>query len=102
MKKFNMTRIAAVCLLAGGVNSVVAAEPAKISSEDLLNILIQEGVVDEKKVNEVVKKAQEKTAKAVSVWGGVGAGRQGRYPARAGWRRRARALRAAIHSGRHS
>lgn len=61
MKKFNMTRIAAACLLAGGVNSVVATEPAKISSEDLLNILIQEGVVDEKKVNEVVKKAQEKT-----------------------------------------
>ncbi|MFZ5605462.1 MAG: putative porin, partial [Pseudomonadota bacterium] len=61
MKKFSLARITAACLLAGGAHSVMAAEPAKISSDDLLNILIQQGVVDEKQVNEVVRKAQEKT-----------------------------------------
>lgn len=61
MKNFKMTRIAAACLLAGSINSAFAAEPARISSDDLLNILIQQGVIDEKKVDEVIKRAQDKT-----------------------------------------
>lgn len=61
MKRVNKTRVAAVCLLAGGAHSAFAAEPVAVSAEDLLNVLIEQGVVDEKQVNEVVRKAKERT-----------------------------------------
>lgn len=61
MNKRNAAAVASLCLLASAVNAAMAAEPARISSDDLLNILIQQGVVDEKKVEEVVRKAQERT-----------------------------------------
>ncbi|HVK98372.1 MAG TPA: putative porin [Dongiaceae bacterium] len=61
MKQSKKAGIVAVCLLAGGTQSVLAAEPVAVSAEDLLNVLIEQGVVDEKQVNDVVRKAKERT-----------------------------------------
>ena len=61
MKKSSTARVAAVCLLMGGMKAAWAAEPVKVSSDDILNILIQQGVIDEKKKDEVIRRAKERT-----------------------------------------
>lgn len=61
MKTSVLARAVSVSLLVGALPCSALAGPAQVSADDLLNILIQEGVVDEKQVNEIVRRAKEKT-----------------------------------------
>ena len=60
-----MNRITWACAIAACLSTATAFADDKpapaVTAQDVLNILIQQGIVDEKKVEEVVKKAKDKT-----------------------------------------
>lgn len=61
MKKITRSHLVlAMAIAVSGDTFAEEAAPA-VSDQDVLNILIQQGVVDENKVNDVVRKAQDKT-----------------------------------------
>jgi hypothetical protein len=60
MKQLKLTCLSAAMMLAMPAWAESAATP-EVSAQDVLNILIQQGVVDEKRVNDVVRKAKDKT-----------------------------------------
>lgn len=60
-----MNRVTLACAIAACLSTATAFADDKpaptVTAQDILNILIQQGIVDEKKVEEVVKKAKDKT-----------------------------------------
>lgn len=56
-----MLGLSSFCAVAESADEDVPQRPPAVSTEDLLNIMIQEGLIDEAKVREIIKKAQDKT-----------------------------------------
>lgn len=59
MKHFKLGCLAAACAFA--VSGYAQEAPAAVSAQDVLNILIEKGVVDEGRVNEILNRAKERT-----------------------------------------